>query len=50
LNIQMRAVFALRRARTLTAQAALAVIADRARPQIATAARNGFLTARSSTQ
>lgn len=42
LNIQMRAVFALRRARTPTAQAALQVIADRARPQVATAARNGL--------
>ena len=42
LNIQMRAVFALRHAQTLAAQAALAVIANNARPQVATAARNGL--------
>ena len=42
LNIQMRAVFALRRAQTTEAQAALAAIATTARPQIATAARNGL--------
>jgi len=42
LNIQMRAVFALRRAQTAEAQAALAVIASKARPQVATAARNGL--------
>jgi HEAT repeat protein len=45
LNIQMRAVFALRRAKTENAQAALAAIAERAPPQIATAARNGLITA-----
>jgi HEAT repeat protein len=42
LNIQMRAVFALRRARSAAAAAALAEIANTARPQIATAARNGL--------
>ncbi len=42
LNIQMRAVFALRRAQTPAAQAALASIASRAVPQVATAARNGL--------
>ena len=42
LNIQMRAVFALRRARTTAAQAALASIASSAPPQVATAARNGL--------
>lgn len=42
LNIQMRAVFALRRAQTEAAQAALAVIASGAPPQVATAARNGL--------
>ena len=42
LNIQMRAVFALRRAQTPAAQAALALMASNARPQIATAARNGL--------
>jgi len=42
LNIQMRAVFALRQARTDAAQDALSVIAKTARPQVATAARNGL--------
>ena len=42
LNIQMRAVFALRRARTPAARAALTMIAYTARPQIATAARHGL--------
>ena len=42
LNIQMRAVFALRHARTGAAQDALSVIAKTARPQVATAARNGL--------
>jgi len=42
LNIQMRAVFALRRAQTEAAQAALAAIANSARPQVAAAARNGL--------
>jgi HEAT repeat protein len=42
LNIQMRAVFALRYARTAAAQGALSVIAKTARPQVATAARNGL--------
>lgn len=42
LNIQMRAVFALRRAQTTTAKAALTQIAGSARPQVATAARNGL--------
>jgi HEAT repeat protein len=41
-NIQLRAVFALRRADTTAAQAALAMIANNARPQVATAARNGL--------
>jgi len=41
-NVQMRAVFALRRAQTASAQAALAVIAESAGPQIATAARRGL--------
>lgn len=41
-NIQIRAVFALRRAQTPAAQAALATIASRAVPQVATAARNGL--------
>ncbi len=50
LNVQMRAVFALRRAQTAAAQAALGVVADGARPQVATAARNGFQSARQSTQ
>ena len=44
LNIQMRAVFALRRAQTAAAQTALATIAGRAVPQVATAARNGLRT------
>lgn len=42
LNIQMRAVFALRRAQTPAAQSALAEIANSARPQVAAAARNGL--------
>jgi HEAT repeat protein len=42
LNLQMRSVFALRRAQTEAARAALEVIANSARPQIATAARNGL--------
>ncbi len=42
LNLQMRAVFALRRAQTETAQEALAMIASRAQPQVASAARNGL--------
>ena len=42
LNIQMRAVFALRRARTPAANAALKTIAYNAGPQIAAAARNGL--------
>jgi HEAT repeat protein len=41
LNIRMRAVFALRRAQTTAAQAALAEIADTPTPQIAEAARHG---------
>jgi HEAT repeat protein len=41
-NIQMRAVFALRRAQTGRARAALAEIASGTRPQIALAARNGL--------
>jgi HEAT repeat protein len=45
LNIQMRAVFALRRAQTERARAALAVIASDAHPQIAAAARNGLHSA-----
>jgi len=44
LNIQMRAVFALRRAQTPAARNALAVIANSARSQVATAARNGLKT------
>jgi HEAT repeat protein len=40
-NLQMRAVFALRRAQTAAAQNALAAIAQSASPQIAAAARNG---------
>ena len=44
-NIRMRAVFALRRAQTDAAQAALAEIADHAsNPQIAEAARHGLRT------
>jgi hypothetical protein len=42
LNLQMRAVFALRRARTTAATAALEGIARNAVPQVATAARNGL--------
>jgi HEAT repeat protein len=41
LNLQMRAVFALRRADSPAARAALAAIAQSAAPQVATAARNG---------
>jgi HEAT repeat protein len=41
-NLQMRAVFALRRAQTPVAQNALAAIANRAQPPIAAAARNGL--------
>jgi HEAT repeat protein len=44
LNIQMRAVFALRQAQTPAAQQALAVIASTAPPQIATVARHGLRT------
>jgi hypothetical protein len=43
-NIRMRAVFALRRAQTDAAQAALAEIADTSNPQIAEAARHGLRT------
>jgi HEAT repeat protein len=42
LNIQMRAVFALRRAQTPAARSALAEIATQAAPQIAKAAQNGM--------
>ena len=42
LNIQMRAVFALRRAQTAAAQAALTTIASTASPQVADAARHGL--------
>lgn len=42
LNIQMRAVFALRRAQTPAARAALAEIAKSAPPQVARAAQNGL--------
>jgi hypothetical protein len=42
LNLQMRAVFALRRAGTPAAQAALESIADTASIQVARAARNGL--------
>jgi HEAT repeat protein len=42
LNIQMRAVFALRRAQTEAARTALQAIAQNARPQVAAAARNGL--------
>jgi HEAT repeat protein len=42
LNIQMRAVFALRYAHTNAAQDALSVIAKIARSQVATVARNGL--------
>ena len=44
LNIQLRAVFALRRAQTEAAQDALAAIARSARPQVALAAQNGLWT------
>jgi HEAT repeat protein len=44
LNIQMRAVFALRRAQTAAAQDALGVIARSARSQVAMAAQNGLRT------
>lgn len=42
LNLQMRAVFALRRAGTPAAQDALARIVEHAPPQVATAARHGL--------
>ena len=42
LNLQMRAVFALRRAQTPAAQDALQIIARQSRSQVATAARNGL--------
>lgn len=42
LNIQMRAVFALRRAQTAAARSALSVIANTDNPQIANAARHGL--------
>jgi HEAT repeat protein len=42
LNIQMRAVFALRRAETLAAQQALAIIANCPTPQVAMTAQNGL--------
>jgi HEAT repeat protein len=42
LNIQMRSVFALRRAKSEKAREALVEIAHNARPQIATAAKNGL--------
>ena len=42
LNIQLRAVFALRRARTTAALAGLAEIANAASPPVATAARHGL--------
>ena len=42
LNIQLRAVFALRQAPTAAAQDALAVIANTAPPQVAIAARSGL--------
>ncbi len=45
-NLQMRAVFALRRAQTGPAQAALETIAASAAPQVAAAARNGMHAAR----
>jgi len=44
-NLRMRAVFALRRAHTAAAQAALATIAAQASPPIAAAARNGLWAA-----
>jgi len=43
LNLQMRAVFALRRAQSTEAQAALAIIANIARPPVAAAARHGLV-------
>lgn len=43
-NIRMRAVFALRRAQTTAAQAALSAIANTSNPQIAEAARHGLRT------
>ena len=42
LNIQLRAVFALRQAPTAAAQAALAVIANTAQAEVANAARSGL--------
>ena len=42
LNIQLRAVFALRQAPTVAAQDALAVIANTARTEVANAARSGL--------
>lgn len=42
LNIQLRAVFALRQAQTAAAQDGLAVIANTARSEVATAARSGL--------
>jgi HEAT repeat protein len=42
LNLRMRAVFALRRTQTVSAQAALAEIANTSTPQIAEAARHGL--------
>jgi HEAT repeat protein len=44
LNIQLRAVFALRRAQTAAAQDALGVIARSARSEVAMAAQNGLQT------
>ncbi len=44
LNIRMRAVFALRRARTAAAQEALAIISVTPCPQVAAAARHGLRT------
>ncbi len=46
LNLQMRAVFALRRAQTPAARNALAIIAENARPQVVSAARNGLSAAK----
>lgn len=45
LNLQLRAVFALRRAGTPAAREALGRIANDAPPQVATAARNGLMAA-----
>ena len=45
LNLQLRAVFALRRAGTPAAREALARIESTAPPQVATAARNGLRAA-----